>query len=357
MDEFASKKCFTIHNTTVLSYPSQFIVTEPALYGYEYPNSFLICPIASKTSSCFSSHNWENIVLCYGGHSFYLKECLNETKMSSKKYNISNIKQLIDLNGPHVNFLLNFKVVSVSNEPFDAVVMTQEMLDAGNPIEYQRAEGNITGQIKNDNGIYSNYLLILKSDKPMEVDVVSELQELPLAVPPSPQQEGQQQQQPVKKKKVKENFEDSSFSFTTKVMIFIGVFLLCLAAYGIYYIYFRKPAAALPATPTIDIKEVTDGLNILGVKLDEVTSGVTSNLSKIEHNISENLQELKGKIPDNSSDITDIKKSLNEMKPNWEQLHHNMAPPSSSSLTTSAVDNAEEILTKLNSYKILNKQA
>lgn len=292
----------------------------------------------------------------FWGHSFYLKECLNETKMSSKKYNISNIKQLIDLNGPHVNFLLNFKVVSVSNEPFDAVVMTQEMLDAGNPIEYQRAEGNITGQIKNDNGIYNNYLLILKSDKPMEVDVVSELQELAIVVPPQSQQDGQQQ--PVKKKKVKENFEDSSsFSLTTKVMIFIGVFLLCLAAYGIY-IYFKKPTAALPATPPIDIKEVTDGLNFLGVKLDEVTSGVTSNLNKIGHNISENLQELKGKIPDNSSDITDIKKSLNEMKPNWEQLHHNLAPPpSSSSLTASAVDNAEEILTKLNSYKILNKQA
>jgi hypothetical protein len=273
--------------------------------------------------------------------------------MTSKKYNISNIKQLIDLNGPHVNFLLDFKIVSVTNEPFDAVVMTQEMLDAGNPIEYQRAEGNITGQIKNDNGIYNNYLLILKSDKPMEVDVVSELKEIPLAVVPTqpPQQDGQQQ--PVKKKKVKENFEDSSFSFTTKVMIFVGVFLLCLAAYGIYYIYFKKSAAALPATPTIDIKEVTDGLNILGVKLDEVTSGVTSNLSKIEHNISENLQELKGKIPDNFSDISDIKKSLNELKPNF----HNITPPSPSLTASSAVDNAEEILTKLNSYKILNKQA
>lgn len=274
--------------------------------------------------------------------------------MSSKKYNISNIKQLIDLNGPLVNFLLNFKVTSVSNETFDAVVMTQEMLDTSSTIEYQKAEGQISGQIKNDNGVYNNYFLILKSDKPMEVEVFSDLQEIP-GLDASPEQQ-QEQQILEKKKKIKEPFE---MSFTNKLLIFVGVFLLLCAGYGLY-LYFKKPIETLPP-PSLDIKEVTDGLNSLGIKLDEVTTGVNSNLSKIEHNISENLQEIKGKIPDNilsSNELNDFRNSLNDMKPSWTEVPSTpVIPASPISLTSSAVDNAEEILTKLNSYKILNKQA
>lgn len=286
---------------------------------------------------------------------FYLKECLNETKMSSKKYNISNIKQLIDLNGPLVNFLLDFKVTSVSNETFDAVVMTQEMLDTSSTIEYQKAEGQISGQIKNDNGVYNNYFLILKSEKPMEVEVFSDLTEIP-EVNPLPEQQQEQEQLLEKKKRIK---EPNEMSFTNKLLIFVGVFLLLCAGYGLY-LYFKKPMESLQP-PSLDIKGVTDGLNSLGIKLDEVTSGVNSNLSKIEHNISENLQEIKGKIPDNilsSNELNDFRNSLNDMKPSWAEVPSTpVIPASPISLTASAVDNAEEILTKLNSYKILNKQA
>jgi hypothetical protein len=50
------------------------------------------------------------------------------------KYTISSIKQLIDLNGKSVNFHLSFSVRSLNKEPFDALVVTQEMLDSHEPL-------------------------------------------------------------------------------------------------------------------------------------------------------------------------------------------------------------------------------
>lgn len=274
--------------------------------------------------------------------------------MSSKKYTISNIKQLIDLNGSLVNFQLNFKVVSLTNEPFDAVVMTQEMLDGNPNIEYQKAEGQISGQIKNDNGVYNNYFLILKSDKSMEVELTSELQEIPMAQNPvetSSDIISQPPSQIIKKKKPKES---SELSTTWKIIVFAVVFLILAGGWAIWYFYYRTPVL-LQQQPSSEIK---DGLNFLGSKIEQVTLGVNDNLNKISHNITENLQELKGKIPDNivsSNDLNDFKNSFNEMKPSYDLLASASPPPPSPSF--SAVDNAEEVLAKLNSFKILNKQA
>lgn len=276
--------------------------------------------------------------------------------MSSKKYTISNIKQLIDLNGSLVNFELDFKVVSLTNEPFDAVVMTQEMLDVSPGIEYQKAEGHISGQIKNDNGIYNNYFLILKSDTPMEVELTSDIREIPQAENPSEPIFSSQPiiPNPVMKKKKKENF-GTELSSTTKYIIFIIVFLLFLGGFCVWYFYFRQT----PSTPLIpEIKEMKDGLSFLENKLEEVKSGVSDNLSKLGNNISENIQELKGKIPDNivsSTDLFELKNSLSEISKHQSPPPLLTPPPLSPSI--SAVDNAEEVLARLNSFKILNKQA
>ena len=87
--------------------------------------------------------------------------------------NLSNIKQLVDLNGDKVNFELNFKVESTDGSDFDALVVTQEILDSGSEINYQKANGMISGTIISDKGEYQSYLLLLKSDTPTEVIVIT----------------------------------------------------------------------------------------------------------------------------------------------------------------------------------------
>ena len=74
-------------------------------------------------------------------------------------YKLNNIKQLIDLNKDKKNFELDFQVESSDGKHFDALVVTQEMLDSETPLEYQKAEGFISGKIVADKDIYQNYLL------------------------------------------------------------------------------------------------------------------------------------------------------------------------------------------------------
>jgi hypothetical protein len=78
-------------------------------------------------------------------------------------YNLTSIKQLIDLNGDKVNFEVQFKIDAKNGETFDALVVTQEMIDSGSELNYQKAEGSIGGNIVSDNGQYQNYLLLLKA--------------------------------------------------------------------------------------------------------------------------------------------------------------------------------------------------
>ena len=82
------------------------------------------------------------------------------------EYKISKMKQLIDLNGDLSQFEIEFKAYTPNEEQFDALVVTQDILDSGNELLYNKAPGVISGTVSSDSDIYQNYFLVLKSDVP-----------------------------------------------------------------------------------------------------------------------------------------------------------------------------------------------
>jgi hypothetical protein len=97
----------------------------------------------------------------------------------SQIYPLTKRPQLIDLNGEHVNFRLEFQVKAIKPEnEFQAIVLTQEQLDSVdlNKIEMKQAKGKINGNITANNNKYQNYFLVLKKkeefpDHEVEVDI------------------------------------------------------------------------------------------------------------------------------------------------------------------------------------------
>jgi hypothetical protein len=91
---------------------------------------------------------------------------------TNKKIKLSPIKQLIDLNGEKINFDLIFEVKTIDNSPFEALVVTQAILDSGEEINYKNvSEGIITGNIVADKGIYDNYFILLRANKEVDCEV------------------------------------------------------------------------------------------------------------------------------------------------------------------------------------------
>ena len=102
---------------------------------------------------------------------------------TSKVYQVNNFKQLIELNGNKTNFDLSFTVKSENDEPFKALVISETDLNSGNQINYQDVkDGYITGNIKNDKGVFQSYFLLLKTDNDNTVNctVTLDLKTIPL---------------------------------------------------------------------------------------------------------------------------------------------------------------------------------
>lgn len=98
--------------------------------------------------------------------------------VTKKTYNLSKIKQLIDLNGDITNFELTFNVKTKGSEEFEALVVDQETLDSGTDLPYKKMKGGISGNVRQDRNIYQNYFLILKTDQPCECEVTIDINEV-----------------------------------------------------------------------------------------------------------------------------------------------------------------------------------
>ena len=187
--------------------------------------------------------------------------------MSKKAYFLSDRPQLIDLNGNHVNFVVEFQVKA--KEPgttFQTIVLTQEQLDSLDleKIEMKQAKEQIGGTITANNDKYQNYFLILRKStetqdsNPTEVEVMIQIKDTPPVVSPSIL-----------------NKESSPATLTSEDSIpstviplykkpWFWVFLLVIVAFGslyyYYYIYKTKehkstllvdtPPTTLPGTTT-----------------------------------------------------------------------------------------------------------
>ena len=104
----------------------------------------------------------------------------SEQMTTVKNIKLNSIKQLIDLNGDKVNFDLNVKVSSENKAPFDALVVTQKILDSEQELVYKKVEdGTMSINISNDKGIYENYLLLLKSETPVNCEIQLDIKDIP----------------------------------------------------------------------------------------------------------------------------------------------------------------------------------
>lgn len=217
-------------------------------------------------------------------------------------YNLTSIKQLIDLNGDNVNFELQFKIDAKNGDTFDALVVTQEIIDSGSELNYQKAEGSIGGNIISDKGQYQNYLLLLKADKPTEVNVTIQIKELPppQQVPPQqvpphqvPPQEQfyqppynpYQHQQPITQKPAK----SKKINWLNIIFIVIGVVLAGIVGWMLYKYYTKPdPQVVLESqfNQEIDTSKITDEISkIVDGKISEMDSKLDNKFSALESGI------------------------------------------------------------------------
>lgn len=96
---------------------------------------------------------------------------------------LSTIQQLIDLNQLKANFSLRYQVVSQpENSKFMCAVVDQQLLDNNDKITFREVTGGCSGDVKNTDGRFKNYYLVLKALQPVSVRII--IQELPDIVAP-----------------------------------------------------------------------------------------------------------------------------------------------------------------------------
>lgn len=244
--------------------------------------------------------------------------------MTTTVYNLNSIKQLIDLNGDRINFELQFKIDSTDGEPFDVLIVTQEMLDSGQELIYQKAEGSIGGNIVADQGLYQNYLLLLKSDVPIEVTVYTQIKDLPMSQPQQQVQSQQQVQQQVQQQRPQQhspiNKKKNKINWSNIILIVIGIILLVIVCW-MFYKYFTKDENK--KQEILDTDKLTHDISqslvsTIDEKLNNSTNSITKTLTKTVDNINEKID---GKLNNLHKDMNNkLSSNLNELNENISKL-------------------------------------
>ena len=218
-------------------------------------------------------------------------------------YQLSNIKQLIDLNGDLTNFNLEFDVKATNGETFEALVVTQETLDTNQSLSYQEAKGSISGSINSDKGIYQNYFLILRADKPTEVIVTLNIEPLgdltSSALDETNQIHQQHMQQHMTTKK-------KSWFVRNRIYLFIFFASVCLLV-GLYFLLkdssFFTDKIVSSISSKVDEK-INGGFKQLNDSIDGINTGISSKLVEING--------LNSKMDGIASEISGLKGGIND---------------------------------------------
>jgi hypothetical protein len=243
-------------------------------------------------------------------------------------YNLTSIKQLIDLNGDKVNFEVQFKIDAKNGETFDALVVTQEMIDSGGDLNYQKAEGSIGGNIISDKGQYQNYLLLLKAEKPTEVNVTIQLKDLPPSQPESLPQQQVPNPNPIPNYPPNPNYlppnpnypppnpnyhnyppypiknKKNKVNWLNIIFIVIGVILVGFVGW-MFYKYFTKNQIESQMHQEIDTDKITN----------EISKMVDNKITQIDNKLDNKLSELGSELDENS------KKMSSSFGENFSTLH------------------------------------
>lgn len=119
---------------------------------------------------------------------------------NTRTYTINTFKTLIELNEAHKTFELTFKVVSLENKPFKAIVVKESILNNGKPLDYKIVDqGILEGTVRHDTLEDSEpYFLVLESTENNNCEVSIDLNTIkPVFVqPPQNQSQFQPQNQP-----------------------------------------------------------------------------------------------------------------------------------------------------------------
>lgn len=160
------------------------------------------------------------------------------------KISLTPQKQLIDINESFINFEAVIEVISLNNEPFEGLVVSQKQLDTNSNLEFKSSDkGQFAVEIFENNGVFDNWYLVLRSKTNAEVQVNISKKELPPLPPPEPVIDTSIRQQPVNMQQLASPIVDqlpetpkkSSWKFwVILAIVVIGGFVL-------WYMYKRKP--------------------------------------------------------------------------------------------------------------------
>lgn len=225
---------------------------------------------------------------------------------TNKKIKLSPIKQLIDLNGEKVNFDLNFEVKTIDNSPFEALVVTQSILDSGEEIKYKNvSEGIITGNIVADKGIYDNYFILLRAKKEVDCEVNINIKDINqnlenqkrVVLPIQNKNQNQNQLEMNKKNQNMQQIENQPQNKISKKnnkinwKLIITIFILILGSFLLWYFYKNSSKSFFAkniVNTDVNIKSLKDNLS---TRISENISDTPANIDNLlNESLSNNLQ-------------------------------------------------------------------
>ena len=145
---------------------------------------------------------------------------------------LSNKRQLIDINEDATLFDIDVTVSADPSFEFKAAVVNQTQLDAGD-INYNQFKGGMGVKVSNNKNIYQNHFLVLKSDKPGNVEVTLMKNPAPVNQPPPPPIPENFITPPMKQPLARPKKSQSIFTMRT---VFIILILLGLGV-GIFFMW------------------------------------------------------------------------------------------------------------------------